>query len=112
MSDFDFLDPYPGNLRAHRATPPAASLPKTDRFLDDLFGDAPAALPEPVCVGCSRSPADIPEYARLAKELGTDADDAVRREEGTYNRSNGHFMCTACYLKAGQPASPQGWVAP
>lgn len=57
-----------------------------------------------ICVGCTKAPAELPEYARLAEDEGyKDADQAVRREEGTYNRSNGHFYCTSCYIKAGQP---------
>jgi hypothetical protein len=39
-------------------------------------------------------------------------DDFVREEEGTFNRSNGHFLCTDCYIAAGMPSSPEGWVAP
>lgn len=39
-------------------------------------------------------------------------DQWIRQNEGTYNPSNGHFACTDCYIKIGQPSSPQGWVAP
>jgi hypothetical protein len=38
-------------------------------------------------------------------------DDFVWREEGTLNRETGHFLCTSCYIKAGMPSSPRGWVA-
>lgn len=33
----------------------------------------------------------------------------IIKEEGTYNPSNGHFLCDACYIKAGMPSSPYGW---
>ena len=36
----------------------------------------------------------------------------VLREEGTLNTSNGHFLCDSCYIKAGMPSSPSGWVCP
>ena len=36
----------------------------------------------------------------------------VRNEEGTLNPTNGHFLCDSCYIKAGQPSSPTGWVCP
>ena len=30
----------------------------------------------------------------------------VRAEEGTYNRENGHFLCTDCYVRASMPSKP------
>lgn len=36
----------------------------------------------------------------------------VQSEEGTYNPLNGHFLCDECYIKAGMPSSPHGWVCP
>jgi hypothetical protein len=36
----------------------------------------------------------------------------VRREEGTFNPANGHFLCDACYIAAGQPSSRNGWTCP
>lgn len=36
----------------------------------------------------------------------------VINEEGTFNPSNGHFLCDECYIKAGMPSSPTGWVCP
>ena len=36
----------------------------------------------------------------------------VKTEEGTYNKNNGHFLCTECYIKDRMPATPEGWVAP
>jgi hypothetical protein len=29
--------------------------------------------------------------------------DYVRREEGTFNRENGHFLCDRCYISHGMP---------
>jgi hypothetical protein len=33
-------------------------------------------------------------------------------EEGTFNPTNGHFLCDDCYIKAGMPSSPTGWKCP
>lgn len=38
--------------------------------------------------------------------------DWIWENEGTINPSNGHFACTDCYIRIGQPSSPRGWVAP
>ena len=66
----------------------------------------------PLCTGCNKTPSQIDEFIEIAKEEGITPDDYVRNEEGTYNRTNGHFLCTDCYIKAGMPSSPRGWVAP
>jgi hypothetical protein len=68
----------------------------------------------PVCIGCGKHPHELSEYVDAAREDGRgDADAYVRREEGTYNRENGHFLCTLCYVKAGMPSRPgRGWKAP
>lgn len=56
------------------------------------------------CVGCRKHPSSIHEYVDMAEREGYDSAAAfVRHEEGTYNRANGHFYCTACYIAAGQP---------
>lgn len=66
----------------------------------------------PLCVGCNKHPDEIEEYTD-PEVIGDDTpDDYVRAEEGTYNRENGHFLCTDCYVQAGMPSSPRGWVAP
>lgn len=36
----------------------------------------------------------------------------VRCNDGTYNPINGHFLCDSCYIKAGMPTAPGGWVCP
>jgi hypothetical protein len=36
----------------------------------------------------------------------------VIQEEGTYNKTNGHFLCDTCYIKAGMPTKPYGWKCP
>ena len=69
-------------------------------------------LPAPLCVGCNKSPAEIEEYVEAAESCGISADSYVRQEEGTYNALNGHFLCTACYIAAGMPTGPGGWVTP
>jgi hypothetical protein len=67
--------------------------------------------PEPMCAGCGRHPDDISEYSPEATGEDLTPVAYVRQEEGTYNRHNGHFLCTACYIKAGQPSAPGGWTA-
>lgn len=70
----------------------------------------------PVCTGCQRRPANISEYIEAAEESGMTPDEYVKRQEGTYNRANGHFLCTSCYIDEGMPTSldptKPGWVAP
>ena len=66
---------------------------------------------KPLCIGCGKHPDELEEYVEIAKEEGMTPDEFVRKEEGTYNRENGHFLCTPCYAKAGMPSSPRGWIA-
>ena len=68
-----------------------------------------------VCVGCGKHPSQIEEYVAYAKNEPNyykDAADFCSKEEGTLNPENGHFACTMCYIKMGQPSSTYGWVAP
>lgn len=67
---------------------------------------------QPQCQGCGKKPNEISEYSQETTGSELSPDEYVKKEEGTYNRENGHFLCTACYIKAGQPSSPRGWVAP
>jgi len=70
---------------------------------------------KPLCTGCNKRPDEIEEYIEGAKESEISPDQYVKEEEGTYNPSNGHFLCTDCYINAGMPANPHpqpGWVAP
>lgn len=64
-----------------------------------------------VCFNCHRTPDQISEYS---EEMTGNPDPIayVQREEGTYNRDNGHFCCTDCYISIGMPSSPTGWRAP
>lgn len=68
--------------------------------------------PEPYCIGCQKPAHLIEEYAITAKMEDTTVAEYIREEEGTYNRQNGHILCTNCYIRWGQPSSPNGWVAP
>lgn len=68
--------------------------------------------PQPECAGCQRHPAQIPDLIAYAKTYKITPDEYVRREEGTYNPANGHFLCDICYIRAGMPSSPHGWVCP
>lgn len=69
---------------------------------------------DPFCIGCNKRPIELDEYVDAAAEESMEPDDYVRAEEGTYNPENGHFLCTGCYIKAGQPSLPypDGWKAP
>lgn len=66
----------------------------------------------PICTGCNKTPDQIPEYVDAAQDDGVTPEQYVKIEEGTYNPANGHFLCTDCYVAAGMPSSPRGWVAP
>ena len=55
------------------------------------------------CKGCGKSPEEILEYTDMADEMGCTPEQAVRRNEGTFNPSTGLFWCTSCYIKAGMP---------
>jgi hypothetical protein len=64
------------------------------------------------CIGCNKKPHEIEEYVEAASDEDTTPEQYVASEEGTFNRENGHFACTSCYIKMGMPSSPRGWVAP
>ena len=66
----------------------------------------------PICAGCQKTAGQIEEYVEAAEAEGVTPEEYVRSEEGTFNPSNGHFLCTDCYINAGMPSSPTGWVAP
>jgi len=65
-----------------------------------------------ICIGCNKEPHEIEEYVDAASDEEMTPEQYVRAEEGTFNRENGHFACTPCYIKMGMPSSPRGWVAP
>ena len=66
-----------------------------------------------VCVRCRLKPAQLSEYVSAAIEWDyKTAAEYVIGEEGTFNKDNGHFLCTPCYIKADCPTAPNGWVAP
>lgn len=64
------------------------------------------------CNGCHKKPDEIDEYVYCAKMEGMTPEEYVKSDEGTYNRVNGHFLCTTCYVAAGMPTSRWGWRAP
>lgn len=66
----------------------------------------------PICIGCHKNPDQIEEYIEMAAEQERTANEIVFLEEGTYNKKNGHFVCTDCYIEMGMPSSPTGWIAP
>jgi len=71
------------------------------------------------CQGCNRQPCEIPEYLELAwyeqrqpRPTDEEINQVAWEEEGTLNTANGHFLCNACYIRAGMPTAPGGWVTP
>ena len=82
--------------------------------MDEHSQDAlnPKHTPVLVCQGCRLTPPEIQEYVEAAADAQTTPTLYVWREEGTLNRANGHFLCTDCYIDAGMPSSPRGWVCP
>jgi len=64
------------------------------------------------CFVCGKKPEEITEYIEAAVANDTTVEDYVKTEEGTYNKENGHFCCTDCYIKIGMPSSDFGWIAP
>lgn len=69
---------------------------------------------KPKCTGCDRYADELEEYIEAATDCGMSPDEYCMAEEGTYNATNGHFLCTDCYIKAGMPAVPHPgqWIAP
>ncbi len=65
-----------------------------------------------ICIGCQKRPDELSEYQMAGRENNMTPGGYVLLEEGTLNTANGHFLCTACYIAAGQPSSPRGWRAP
>jgi hypothetical protein len=65
-----------------------------------------------LCIRCGKEPHEIEEYVDAAAAEDMTPEQYVRSEEGTFNRENGHFACTACYIEMGMPSSPRGWEAP
>jgi hypothetical protein len=75
--------------------------------------------PQAICIHCGKKPSELEEYSADAildpdeDREDFSPDDYVWTQEGTLNKSNGHFLCTPCYIKVGQPSSATGrWVAP
>lgn len=56
------------------------------------------------CKVCKRLPKDISEYQERVQtgEFETE-EQAVVRDEGTYNPITKQFYCTTCYVKVGMP---------
>jgi len=63
------------------------------------------------CVGCQRTPEQIPIYVMLAVEDGVEPDVWVSYNDGTYNTETGRFACDECYIDMGQPGLEEGWTA-
>lgn len=61
---------------------------------------------------CKRYPDEIPDVVAYAAMEELEPDEFIRREEGTFNPANGHFLCDKCYIAAGMPSSLIGWKCP
>jgi len=101
MSDFDEREAYEPNDPKHPDWPDSI-LNKLD---EEKYEAKLNSFDEPgyQCVGCKRAPAQIQEYVDAAHDEGITPSEWVRSEEGTFNKENGHFWCTNCYIKAGMP---------
>lgn len=77
----------------------------------------------PYCPGCQRFASEMSELDPFINGDGEgdvmrpataeEREDYIRTpEEGTYNTTNGHFLCDTCYLNAGMPTGPNGWTCP
>lgn len=66
----------------------------------------------PICIKCSRRPDEIAEYRACGKYSRMTPNEYVRAFVSTYNRTNGHFICTECRIAVGCPSHPNGWIAP
>lgn len=71
-----------------------------------------ASLDSLICIGCGKWPSALSEYSPESTGEDLTAEEYVWYNEGTLNRENGHFLCDQCYIRAGMPSSPHGWVAP
>jgi hypothetical protein len=69
---------------------------------------------DPICIGCAKRPDEDERYKMCAAEEGITPLEYVVENEGTLNRTNGHYLCDMCYIKMGQPTGGRGqrWVAP
>lgn len=61
---------------------------------------------------CQRYADQIPQVVEWAEMEEMTPDEWVEEEEGTYNSTNGHFLCDECYIAIGMPSSPTGWKCP
>lgn len=80
-------------------------------IFDEIAAGAEMTTEEPVCMGCGKNPDQIPEYNSEFTGIDLSNRMYVVSHEGTYNPLNGHFLCTDCYINAGMPTNPWGWVA-
>lgn len=64
------------------------------------------------CNGCGLPPRQIELLCAAGFLAQMSADEYVWQRESTLNRRNGHFLCPPCFVSAGSPTSPVGWMAP
>lgn len=58
---------------------------------------------EPRCACCGKYANELKEFKYTFEELGLQPSEFVKLYEGTYNKENNKFYCTACYVKLGCP---------
>lgn len=95
-------------IQGHMHSEPICAYPGCQTYIQNPPGQQYMVI----CFNCYRTPEEINEYVEMADEYNTSPRLFVIHEEGTYNPNNGHFCCTECYIRIGQPSSPQGWKAP
>lgn len=63
---------------------------------------------------CGKTPNELYSQDMIDEFFGDNnhTPDDYAREDGTFNPSNGHFLCDQCYIEAGMPSSPTGWTCP
>lgn len=61
-----------------------------------------------ICAGCKNPPEQIPEMVSFAKMEKCTPREFVLKNEGTLNTVTRKFLCTACYIKKGEPLGVVG----
>ncbi len=72
----------------------------------------------PYCPGCRQEASNIASVTAYARMEGESPKEWVRKNEGTYNPNNDHFLCDKCFIseedrRGVRLAAPLGkWVCP
>jgi hypothetical protein len=80
------------------------------QFKPEPTGDD--AKSEPYDPACGRYASQIEGLSETAADSRLTAAEYLKQEEGTYNIRTNHFLCDMCYIGAGMPSRPGGWLCP